>query len=59
MQAYEELVQSLDQLVTVYRHLLDVVRKENQVLVSADIKEVPEINLSKEKLVFRPSENTY
>lgn len=53
MSAYKDLVHSLDQLVTVYRHLLDVVRKENQVLKDADMKEVPELNLSKEKLVFK------
>ena len=53
MKAYKELVNSLDQLVTVYRHLLDIVRKENEVLVAADVKKVPEINLAKEKLVMK------
>lgn len=53
MKAYRELVKSLDQLVTVYRHLLDIVRQENEVLVAADMKKVPEINLSKEKLVHK------
>lgn len=56
MKAYQELVQSLDQLVTVYRHLLDVVRKEHEVLVNADVKQVPDINLTKEKLVFKVKE---
>ncbi len=56
MNAYLELVKSLDQLVTVYRHLLDVVRRENEVLVKADIHEIPNINLSKEKLVLKVRE---
>ncbi len=53
MSAYQELVISLDQLVTVYRHLLDVVRKENEVLVVADVQEIPSINQSKEKMVLK------
>ena len=53
MKAYQELVKSLDQLVTVYRHLLDIVRKENDVLVAADMGEVPKVNEAKEKLVLK------
>jgi flagellar biosynthesis/type III secretory pathway chaperone len=53
MKAYQELIQSLDQLVTVYRHLLDIVRKENEVLVEADLAQIPEINEAKEKLVHK------
>ena len=53
MKAYRELVKSLDQLVTVYRHLLDIVRKENEVLVAVEMAEVPEINQAKEKLVLK------
>ena len=53
MKSYLPLVQSLDQLVTVYRHLLDVVRKENEVLIKADMKEIPEINEAKEKMVLK------
>ena len=56
MKAYTELIQSLDQLVTVYRHLLDIVRKENEVLVAASLAEVPEINQAKEKLVHKVRE---
>ena len=44
MKAYKELIQSLDQLVTVYRHLLDAVRKENEVLIAANLAEIPVIN---------------
>lgn len=53
MQAYERLVKSLDHLVTVYRHLLDTVRKENEILVAADMAQVPEINEAKEKMVLK------
>lgn len=53
MKAFENLVKSLDQLVTVYRHLLDMVQKENEVLVAAEMKEVPVINEAKEKLVHK------
>ena len=53
MRAYRELVKSLDQLVTVYRHLLDIVRRENEVLVAAEMAQVPEINQAKEKLVLK------
>lgn len=53
MKAYKELVKSLDQLVTVYRHLLDMVRKENEVLIAAQMSEVPVINEAKEKLVLK------
>jgi flagellar biosynthesis/type III secretory pathway chaperone len=56
MKAYQELVQSLDQLVTVYRHLLDIVRKENEILIKADMKQIPDMNLTKEKLVFKVKE---
>ena len=53
MKAYKELIQSLDQLVTVYRHLLDAVRKENEVLIAANLAEIPVINEAKEKLVHK------
>ncbi|MCB0377988.1 MAG: flagellar protein FlgN [Bdellovibrionales bacterium] len=53
MKAYKELVTALDQLVTVYRHLLDVVRKEHEALLAADHKEIPIINDSKEKMLLK------
>lgn len=56
MKAYQELVKSLEQLVTVYRHLLETVRKENEVLVNAEMNEVPAINETKEKLVLKVRE---
>lgn len=56
MLAYEELVKSLDQLVNVYRHLLDTVQKENKALLVADMKAIPEINIAKERLVLKVRE---
>lgn len=56
MNAYANLIQSLDQLVTVYRHLLDIVRKENEVLTRAQVDQVPVINEAKEKLVRKVRE---
>ena len=56
MKMYKELIQSLDQLVTVYRHLLDIVRKENEVLIKANMAEIPNINQAKEKLVTKVRE---
>ena len=56
MKAYKDLVQSLDHLVKVYRHLLDIVRKENEVLTAADMNEIPVINEAKERLVYKVKE---
>ncbi len=56
MKAYKELVKSLDQLVTVYRHLLDIVRKENEVLVKVEMGEILQVNESKEKMVAKVRE---
>ncbi len=53
MQNYQDLVESLDKLVTVYRHLLEIVRKENEVLMNAQLAEVPQLNEAKEKLVHK------
>lgn len=53
MKAYKELIQSLDKLVTVYRHLLDTVRKENETLIKAEMEKIVELNEAKEKLVIR------
>ena len=53
MKAYKDLIKSLDKLVTVYRHLLDVVRRENEVLVAIEMEKVVEINEAKEKLVLK------
>lgn len=56
MKAYEELVESLDHLVKVYRQLLETVRRENDVLVAAKMDEVSAINQTKEKLIYKVRE---
>lgn len=56
MKSYQNLVQSLDQLVTVYRHLLDAVRRENEALLKADMRALADINFTKEKLVLKVKE---
>lgn len=53
MKDYQNLIESLDQLVTVYRHLLEAVRRENEALVAAEMNRIPEINDTKEKLVYK------
>lgn len=54
--SYARLTKSLDKLVTIYRHLLELVRKENDVLVRADMNELPGINKSKEKMILKIAE---
>jgi flagellar biosynthesis/type III secretory pathway chaperone len=56
MKAYEELVESLDQLVKVYRQLLETVRRENDILVSAKMDEISSVNQTKEKLIYKVRE---
>ncbi len=56
MNSYNQLTQSLDQLVTVYRHLLEIVRKEHEILSGAQMDRITEINEVKEKLVFKVKE---
>jgi hypothetical protein len=53
MKPYDQLVQSLNQLVTVYRHLLEAVRREHDALVSARMDDLADINFTKEKLVLK------
>ncbi|MBY0314081.1 MAG: flagellar protein FlgN [Bdellovibrionales bacterium] len=55
-QLYQDLVKSLNQLVWVYRHLLDTVRKERDILTNAYIDEMADINQSKEKMLEKVRE---
>ena len=48
-----KLIESLNQLVTVYRHLLEVVRKEQDVLLETRLEDLSEVNKSKEKMVLK------
>lgn len=52
-----ELIQkldgNLDEIIKVYRHLLNVVRKEREILVSADLEELNLNNRSKEAMLIK------
>lgn len=50
---FNQLVDHLNQLVSVYRHLLDVVRKEKEILIKAHIAELTENNKAKETMVAK------
>ena len=50
---FQELVKHLSDLVLVYRHLLDTVRKEKQLLLKADLIQLKESNAAKEKMLAK------
>jgi flagellar biosynthesis/type III secretory pathway chaperone len=50
---YQQLVENLDQLVTVYRSLLDIVRREKDILVAAQIEDLQESNKAKETFLVK------
>lgn len=50
---YDRLVINLEDELKVYRHLLDVVRKEKEILVSANIEELNENNKAKEAMITK------
>ncbi|MCB0407072.1 MAG: flagellar protein FlgN [Bdellovibrionales bacterium] len=52
-QVYNELVQVLDNEIKIYRSLLDVVRKEKDILVSAHLDDLSENNKAKEALLIK------
>ncbi|MBX3021064.1 MAG: flagellar protein FlgN [Bdellovibrionales bacterium] len=47
------LLLTLEDQIKVYRHLLDVVRKEKEILVAANLDELNENNKSKEAMLIR------
>lgn len=51
--SFEKLSTHLDELTKQYRLLLDVVRKEKDLLILADIEKLNENNLNKEQLLFK------
>lgn len=53
---YSELNDCLDSLVKIYRHILDVVRKEKDYLVTADMAELAESNRAKEAMLLKVRE---
>lgn len=51
--AYQKLSTNLDDLIKNYRSLLDLVRKEKELLIAADIEKLIESNKNKEALLYR------
>ena len=51
--SFEKLSTHLDELTKHYRLLLDVVRKEKDLLILADVEKLNENNLNKEQLLFK------
>lgn len=49
----QSLIQTLDEQIKVYRHLLDVVRKEKDILVSANLDDLNENNKTKEAMLLK------
>ena len=52
-EAFDQLVGSIDELIKIYRALLKVVRKEKEILASANLDELNENNRTKEQLLVR------
>lgn len=50
---YVKLVSNLEDLVKIYRTLLDLVRREKDYLLQADLENIQEINVAKESLIFK------
>lgn len=50
---YTSLCQCLDEIIKVYRHLLQVVRKEKSILIAANLDELNENNRSKEAMLIK------
>jgi hypothetical protein len=55
-QLFLELVKHLNQLVLVYRHLFDTVRKEKAILLNADLNSLSEVNQAKELMLKKINE---
>lgn len=51
--AFHKLEANLEELTKIYRSLLDIVRKEKENLLKADVKALEEGNILKEEILFR------
>lgn len=51
--AFQKLEANLDELTKIYRSLLDIVRKEKEILINADREALDESNKLKEDLLFK------
>lgn len=52
-QVYTDLLECLDSLVKVYRTLLDVVRKEKEILIASRLEDLNENNRAKDAMLVR------
>jgi flagellar biosynthesis/type III secretory pathway chaperone len=52
-ECYIELVECLDGLIKIYRALLDVVRREKDILVASRLEELNDVNKSKDAMLVR------
>lgn len=50
---YEKLENNLEDLIKVYRSLLDVLRQEKEILISADLSKIIDLNQTKEQTLTR------
>lgn len=50
---FQRLVANLEEMTKLYRQLLDLVRKEKQLLIDADMEKLQENNEIKENLLFK------
>jgi flagellar biosynthesis/type III secretory pathway chaperone len=51
--SYQKLLSNLEDLTKLYRTLLDMVRKEKDIYVKADLNDLHEVNQSKETLLMK------
>ncbi len=51
--SYQKLILNLDELTKLYRSLLDVIRKEKEILVEANIQKLDESNKTKEAILHK------
>ena len=53
LELYKKLADRIEDLIKVYRHLLGVVRKEREILISANLSDLNENNKSKEAMLIK------
>jgi hypothetical protein len=51
--SYQKLILNLEDLTKLYRQLLEIVRKEKELLIAADIEKLAENNKEKENLLYK------
>lgn len=47
------LISNLDDLIKQYRLLLEIVRKEKEVLIASDINQINDVNIQKENIILK------